>query len=162
MNFLKIQSNFDNISDSQWAFFWQPIEFCRLIFEVLENEKSPVNSGFFEWSWWRDSNPRPLPYQGTTRNKRGFARLNIPLPNFSNTTISCAFSSPKFLWLSALFPIWQPNTANPVFTPFFRAFPRLSNCLFLPRSFEVFIVENRRQTTTRPLLFSPPYIKLFM
>lgn len=46
-----------------------------------------------------------VPYQGTTRNKRGIARRKIPLPNLQNTTISCAFSSPKFLWLSALFPI---------------------------------------------------------
>ena len=46
-----------------------------------------------------------VPYQGTTRNKRGIARRKIPLPNFSYTTISCAFSSLEFLWLSALSPI---------------------------------------------------------
>ena len=37
--------------------------------------------------------------------KRVIAHRKIPLPNLQNTTISCVFSSPKFLWLSALFPI---------------------------------------------------------
>ncbi len=46
-----------------------------------------------------------VPYQGTTRNKRGIARRKIPLPNLQNTTIYCAFSPLEFLWLSALFPI---------------------------------------------------------
>ena len=65
-----------------------------------------------------------LLYQGTTRNKRGIARRNIPLPNISYTTISCAFSSLEFLWLSAFFPIWQPNTTMRKISTFLGSFTK--------------------------------------